>query len=138
MRKPLEKLIVCVDFDGTIVDHAYPLIGEPVPGAIPWLKKLQNHGAKIILWTMRSDHPKVGNVLSQAVEYLNGNGIDLYAINSNPSQSSWTNSPKAFAHIYIDDAAIGCPLIELPAFKRRCVDWTLVGEMLQAQFPDCF
>ena len=93
---------VCVDFDGTIVDHRFPDIGPESPGAFKWLKKFQDLNARIILFTMRSDEPMdmCGNllnrlVLTEAVEYIQSNGINLYGINENPSQISWTSSPKA-------------------------------------------
>ena len=33
-------MIIAVDFDGTIVEHAYPKIGKPIPFAIDVLKRL--------------------------------------------------------------------------------------------------
>ncbi len=60
--------------------------------------------------------------LIQAVEYLEENGIELYAVNENPTQHHWTKSPKIFCNLYIDDAALGCPLI-LPERARPYVDW---------------
>lgn len=121
-------MYIAVDFDGTIVDHRYPDIGAPVPGALEWLKRFQEAGAKLILWTMRSDRADQGPTLTDAVTYLKSNGIKLYGVNGNPSQASWTQSPKAYAHIYIDDAAAGCPLRDNPrAGGRPFVDWSLVG-----------
>ena len=104
-------MYICVDFDGTIVDHAFPDIGVPVPGAVEWMKRWVKAGAQIILFTIRSDNQKSGYVLSAAVSYLEGNGVALHGVNHNPNQSSWSASPKAFGHIYVDDAAFGCPLI---------------------------
>lgn len=120
-------MYICVDFDGTIVDHRYPLIGPPVPDAILWLQKWQELGAKIILFTMRSDDSPAGDLLTEAVQYVEKNGVKLFGINRNPDQDSWTASPKAYAHIYVDDSAYGCPLIHLHGFARACVDWALVG-----------
>jgi len=117
--------IIAVDFDGTVVDHIYPDIGKPVPLALEWLKKLQDLNFKIILLTMRSDQ-----YLQDAVDYLETNSIKLYGINQNPDQSFWTNSNKVYADYYIDDAAIGCPLLELTNFNRKCVDWEKIGFFL--------
>jgi len=125
-------MYICVDFDGTIVDHRFPYIGEPVPLAIKWLKHWHKLGAKLILFTMRSDGAKYGNVLSEAVEYLEEHGVQLYAINENPDQKEWSISPKVYAHIYIDDTAFGCPLIQPSGFMRRCVDWANVGPKVEA------
>ncbi len=116
------SLPICVDFDGTIVDHVYPEIGKPVPGAIDYLKKWNNRGAKIILFTMRS-----GKHLYEAEEYLKEQGVVLYGSNRNPDQDDWTTSPKAYGRVYVDDAAFGCPLVTYPDFQRPCVNWTIVG-----------
>lgn len=123
-------MYICLDFDGTVVDHTYPAIGEPVPGALKYLRYLQLHGAKIILWTMRSDGPD-GDLLQDAVQYLTENGIHLYGINENPDQLEWTSSPKAYGHVYVDDTGIGCPLISPRGFNRPCVNWKKVGPLLE-------
>ena len=68
--------IICVDFDGTIVDHCYPEIGQPVPGALKQLRIWVENDIKIILWTMRSIWE-----LREAVEYLTEEGIELFGIN---------------------------------------------------------
>lgn len=117
-------MFICVDFDGTIVDHAYPEIGQPVPHAIESLKKFNDQGARLILFTMRSDEKKKRPLLTEAVNYLKDNGIELFAVNENPTQKSWTKSPKPYGHFYIDDAAVGCPLIHPKGFTNPCVDWT--------------
>ena len=127
-------MYICVDFDGTLVDHRYPSMGDPVPGAITWLKRLQRHGAKIILLTMRCDDTKDGILLSDAVQYLRDNGIKLFGINKNPDQKSWTTSPKVYGDIYVDDSAFGCPLIQPRGFARPCVDWKKVGPQLEHMF----
>ena len=123
-------MYICVDFDGTIVDHCFPEIGAEAPGAILWLKRLQDQGAKLILFTMRSDTFFGGPMLSDAVAFLEDRGIKLFGVNTNPDQDSWTESPKAYAEVYVDDAAFGCPLIKPKGFRRHCVDWETVGPAL--------
>ena len=123
-------MYICIDFDGTIVDHCFPEIGTEAPKAIYWLKRLQDQGAKLILFTMRSDTSVGGPMLSDAVSFLEDKGIKFYGINKNPDQDSWTKSPKAYADIYVDDAAFGCPLIRPKGFRRPCVDWETVGPAL--------
>ena len=105
-------MIIAVDFDGTIVEHEFPKIGPAVPGAFEWMKKFQEAGAFLILWTMRSSGQLHGDVLSEAVAYCREQGVEFWDWNTNPHQYTWTTSPKAYAHVYIDDAAIGCPLLE--------------------------
>lgn len=123
---------ICIDFDGTCVTHEFPRIGEDI-GAIPVLKELVEAGHKLILFTMRSDRKKkkkVGdeivvveeNFLADAIKWFDDNGIALYGVQKNPTQRFWTSSPKAYGHLYIDDANLGCPLIT-PTEGRPYVDW---------------
>lgn len=109
-------MYIAIDFDGTCVTHEYPHIGKDI-GAIPVLKKLIENGHDLILNTMRS-----GKELSAAVTWFHNNGIELYGVNVNPSQRSWTESPKVYAHLYIDDAALGCPLKMSELSSRPYVD----------------
>jgi len=120
------SLVVAIDFDGTIVEHIFPNIGKAVPGAFKWMKKFQDSGARLVLYTMRSDGQESGDVLNEAVQFCRKNGIEFWGINTNPEQLEWTSSPKAYAQIYIDDAAYGCPLVENKN-DRPYVDWSIVG-----------
>lgn len=126
-------MIIGIDFDGTIADHCFPSIGEPVPGAFTWMKHFQTLGAKLVLWTMRSDGEAAGgNYLSAAVAFCRRHGVEFWGVNRNPEQGSWTSSPKLYANCYVDDAAIGCPL--LPPMRpggKMVVDWAVVGPMVE-------
>ena len=117
---------IAVDFDGTIVTHEYPDIGLPVDGALEVLRSLRDNKVKIILWTIRSDE-----TLKAAAEWLEAWGIDLYGVNENPNQKHWSTARKVYAQLYIDDAALGCPLIH-GKHERPYVDWAAVGSMLQS------
>lgn len=118
-------MYIAIDFDGTCVTHDYPRIGKEI-GATKVLKRLVEAGHKLILNTMRSDKE-----LQDAVNWFKKNGIELYGVNENPTQKRWTNSPKVYAHMYIDDAAFGCPLINAPELSnRQFVDWDSVGRKL--------
>ena len=118
-------LYIAVDFDGTCVTHDYPRVGKDI-GAVPVLKKLTDSGHQLILNTMRS-----GDELADAVQWFIDNDIPLYGVNENPSQKSWTLSPKVYAHLYIDDAALGCPLkMDNAVSDRPFVDWDAVEEHL--------
>ena len=120
--------IICVDFDGTCVLHEYPKIGAEVPNAVSVLKKLNQNKVKLILWTMRS-----GEYLREAENWFAERGIELWAVNTNPQQKHWTQSPKAYAPVYIDDAALGCPLTYFPdeSGRRPCVDWVEIERLLE-------
>ena len=62
-------MVIAVDFDGTIVRHRYPAIGEELPFAIETLKKLQKDGHKLILWSVRE-----GKLLDEAVNSVSVEG----------------------------------------------------------------
>jgi hypothetical protein len=116
-------LLIAVDFDGTCVTHEYPSIGKDI-GAAPTLRRLVAAGHHIILWTMRG---KGSQEFEDALKWFDINGITLYGANENPGQRTWTNSPKAYAQYYIDDAAIGCPLCtNLYYSSRPFVDWAAI------------
>jgi hypothetical protein len=127
-------MIIAVDFDGTCVTHEFPKIGKEI-GATEVLKELTGQGHKLILNTMRSDDQKIGNLLTDAVNWFIERDIPLFGINKNPEQDSWTSSPKPYAHLYIDDAALGCPLIyskdewTFPT-PRPYADWEKIKEYL--------
>lgn len=143
-------MIIGIDCDGTIVTHDYPNMGKDI-GAAGFLRALVKNGHKLILCTMRS-HPKAINKaelkktgssilgtygdrpgsdpLNDALDWFERNGIELYGVNECPGQKGWTGSPKPYAQLYIDDAALGCPLTTIPGHPRPFVDWQAVGKML--------
>ena len=99
-----DTLIIAVDFDGTIVEDAYPRIGKPILFAFETLKKLQSEGHRLILWTYRCGHR-----LDEAVKFCEDNGIHFYAVNSSFPEEEYTNevSRKINADLFIDDRNIG-------------------------------
>lgn len=132
-------MIIAVDFDGTCVAHEFPLVGKDI-GAAPVLRALVKDGHKIILYTMRSDienptsddyniHCKGGKYLTDAVNWFKENDIPLFGVNENPDQKTWTNSPKPYADIYIDDSALGCPCI-LDEDGKSYVNWITIAFLL--------
>lgn len=70
-----------------------------------------------------------GDTLDDAISWFIDNDIELWGINRNPEQYRWSSSPKVFANLYIDDAALGIPLIE-PEDDRDYVDWNRVRDIL--------
>lgn len=119
-------MTIAIDFDGTVVKHEYPNVGEDIPFAEETIKNLVEQGHKIILYTMRS-----GKYLEDAVNWFLEKGIPLYGINKNPSQIYWTTSRKVYAHLYIDDAALGCPKIYPTDINEKpYVNWEEVKKIL--------
>ena len=109
-------MTIAVDFDGTIVEHKYPEIGKEIPFAIATLKKLQDGGHKLILWTVRE-----GKHLDEAVSYCHEKGLDFFAVNSEYPESAWNGDivRKIRADIYIDDRNLG----GIP-------DWGMIYDMI--------
>jgi hydroxymethylpyrimidine pyrophosphatase-like HAD family hydrolase len=123
-------MIIAIDFDGTCVTHEYPEVGESI-GAEDVLRKLVENGHKLILYTMRSHKENDGrDTLSEAEKWFKDNGIELYGVNENPTQVLWTESPKVYANLYIDDSALGCPKKKLDN-GRIVVDWEVIGALFK-------
>lgn len=132
---------IVLDFDGTVVTHAFPEMGKEI-GAVPVLRKLVKNGHKLILFTMRSDvtNPKSedkdivclpGQYLTDAIMWFQKYNIPLYGIQTNPTQHLWTTSPKAYGKLIIDDAALGAPLtFNLLKSNRPYIDWQMVEYLL--------
>lgn len=100
---------IVLDFDGTVVKHRYPAVGEDI-GATPVLERLVKNGHKLLLNTMRSRNCEGVDTLQPAIDWFASRDIPLYGVNENPMQKEWTASPKVYGNIYIDDSAIGAPL----------------------------
>lgn len=101
----MRSYIIAVDFDGTIVEDAYPKIGKPMLFAFEALKQLVSQGHRLILWTYRS-----GKELEEAVEFCRENGIEFYAVNSSFEGEIFEidqQSRKINADIFIDDRNLG-------------------------------
>lgn len=126
-------MVISLDFDGTVVTHEYPRVGQDI-GAVPVLKELVENGHQLILNTMRSGHE-----LGDAIDWFKENGIELYGVGYNPTQAKWTSSPKCYAELYIDDTGLGAPLSimktkngdgdEVP-YGRPFINWSVVEDYL--------
>ena len=98
-------MIIAVDFDGTIVRHRYPKIGEELPFATETLRMLILEGHRLILWTVRE-----GKLLDEAVEWCRDRGVEFYAINRDFPEEDATGSGfsrKLKADLFIDDRSFG-------------------------------
>ena len=99
-------MVIAVDFDGTIVEHRYPEIGNEIPFATETLKMLIADHHKLILWSVRE-----GKLLDEAVEWCRERGVEFYAVNRDyPEERKDANqhfSRKLKADLFIDDRNLG-------------------------------
>lgn len=99
-------MTIAVDFDGTIVEHRYPEIGEEKPFAVQTLRMLIAEHHQLILWTVRE-----GQLLDNAINWCRERGIEFYAVNRDYPEETFTNndhfSRKIKADIFIDDRNLG-------------------------------
>jgi hypothetical protein len=99
-------MTIAVDFDGTIVRHRYPDIGEEIPFAVNTLKMLIQGRHRLILWTVRE-----GELLDDAIEWCRERGIEFYAINRDfPEEDISRNenfTRKLKVDMWIDDRNVG-------------------------------
>lgn len=115
-------MTIAVDFDGTIVEHRYPKIGEEIPFATETLKILAQERHKLILWTVRE-----GELLEEAIEWCRQRGVFFYSVNKDyPEEEKSHNgfSRKLKADLFIDDRNMG----GLP-------DWGTIYQMIHEQKP---
>lgn len=49
-------MTIAIDFDGTIVEHRYPKIGNEIPFATDTLKMLMKDHHRLILWTYAKEN----------------------------------------------------------------------------------
>jgi hypothetical protein len=76
-----------------------------------------------------------GEQLTDAVSWFKLRDIPLSGVQYSKGQTEWTSSNKCFANVYIDDAALGCPLKPDPrdngCFGKPFVDWVKVRTLLE-------
>lgn len=118
-------VIIAIDFDGTCVEHMFPDVGPDVPGAVEVLRWLARERNELVLFTMRS-----GRYLDAATEWFFKSRIPLTGVQYAPNQTTWTASNKCYAQIYIDDCALGAPLI-YPENGRPYLDWSAARLQLE-------
>lgn len=119
-------MTIGIDYDGTVVEHAFPEVGKDLPFCVETLKRWQKeYGVGYILSTMRD-----GALLDEAVNWFKERNIPLFGVQKHPTQEDWTESPKAHCRYMIDDRNVGQPLM---ADSRGvpCVDWEKTIEIFE-------
>jgi ribonucleotide monophosphatase NagD (HAD superfamily) len=98
-------MIIACDFDGTVVENAWPEIGPALPGAVETLQALVAAGHELIIWTCRKKRHEV-----DARYWLAQHGIAYARFNENSPDmidAMSGDTRKVFAHVYIDDRNLG-------------------------------
>jgi uncharacterized HAD superfamily protein len=119
----MKKLVIAIDFDGTICESHWPEIGHEIPGAVQTIKRLHKHGHKIIIWTCRT-----GDALDKVIHWLIQHRVPYDAINANLPERIKAykgDTRKVSADLYVDDKGLGVRKVkksELWAFVRREVN----------------
>lgn len=124
----MDRKLIAVDFDGTVVSHEYPAVGEPLALAHRVLWRLHEQGHKIILWTCRT-----GQKLEAAqCAWSEMNLPPLHGVNRNDPDDPFGNDGiKVFADVYIDDRALCAPIH--PTREFGGIDWLRVELELEAK-----
>lgn len=101
-------MTIAVDFDGTIVEHKYPEIGEERLFATDTLKALIADHHKLILWTVRE-----GKLLDDAVNWCRERGVEFYAVNKDFPEERGKENNQSYSRklntidLFIDDRNVG-------------------------------
>jgi len=102
----MEKMIIAIDFDGTLVDNdpiTYEIV-SPRLESIEAVKKLKATGHTVILWTCRITHR-----LQEAIEYCKQFGLEFDYHNENcpiAAAHEFGDGRKIYAHLYFDNAIV--------------------------------
>ncbi len=124
-----EPLTIWLDFDGTIVEHAYPSIGQLNPYAIEVIKKLQKAGHRIIFNTTRIEFNN--GTFEEALEYLKEQGIALKEYTPQKLYPLPFNIESIVLHqeMFIDDMATNIPLTVCNELQGMMVDWVALEQL---------
>lgn len=105
--------IIAIDFDGTIVEHEFPMIGQLKPDAKEIIQLLKSEGHEIIIWTCRTSQNSFKHIegarptTMDVHKFLLEEGIPFDTINHNIPSNGFQPSPKVYADFYIDDKNLG-------------------------------
>jgi len=101
----MKKLIIAVDFDGTLHTGEWPSIGEPMPFAIDSMNRLKADGHYLIIWSCRE-----GREQTAMVNWLLDRGIPFDRVNDHHPDNIVKyggDARKVCADVYIDDRQLG-------------------------------
>ena len=123
-------MTIYLDFDGTVVEHFFPLMGALNPGSLDVIKKLKEANHDIILNTFRSDMED--GTLQLALDFINNQtGIHFTEhtdLKIAPGSWDWKFFEKNSV-VFIDDLCKGIPLRKnIVLLNGEMVDWPAVDK----------
>lgn len=97
---------IAIDWDGTCVEHAYPAMGDWLPGAVEALQHLDDEGWNIVIFSCRvaplkpdertpSDFEAEVNQIKQMLSDVGLRHVEV-----------WLRNYKPPASFYVDDRAV--------------------------------
>lgn len=130
---------IYLDFDGTVVEHAFPKMGRCNFGCMEVIKKLQDAGHDVILNTFRADIGE--SALREALDLLHFQAwsftkdanedfeflppITALPAKKHPARWDW-QLMEMTGEIYIDDIATDMPLKNAVMTSGKMVDWGFI------------
>lgn len=126
-------MTIYLDFDGTVVEHAYPAIGAANPHALRVIAKIQYAGHQVILNTYRADLND--GSLEAALAYLH-EASEIASISEHlplkvePPKFDLENAILK-NELYIDDISEGTPMRRNKQLEYGLmVDWIELERLL--------
>jgi hypothetical protein len=130
-------MTIYLDFDGTVVEHAYPAIGSLNPRSLEVIRRLQDAGHSIILNTYRADLDD--GSLEEAYGFFASHSQTILPITShtplkiNPPAWNWEETVIS-SILYIDDICKGTPMIPNKTLMYgQMVDWMVLESWFEGQ-----
>jgi len=129
----MKKLVIGIDFDGTIVVSKYPSIGQPKFLAISVLRWLTKRHT-VILWTCRE-----GRRLDEAIKWCKQRGVEFQFVNCNSFERIRQyngDCRKLSCDMLIDDVAgfVFWPWVLVRVLFKEVRAWLVNG---QKKSPSC-
>lgn len=126
-----DKLVIAIDFDGTIVEHAYPGIGRLYEYAKDCINSLYDSGRYyIIIWSTR-----VGSDQQAMTDFLNTAGIRYHGVNENCpafkaklAELGQQTPRKIYYDIIVDDRSLWGYSINFD------IDWPLIVNLIELEY----
>jgi hypothetical protein len=128
---------IYLDFDGTVVEHNFPAVGNENPNAINVISLLQKAGHNIVLNTYRADIDI--SYVQEALSFLNSHPqlsvpIENYLTKKLDPKPFDLVIAKSANQLYIDDISEGIPLCRNKVLEfGMMVDWIEVEKILRSK-----